>query len=147
MRKPTGKILNTVTSFLFLFTFLLNLTCYFGVFMKMRAVQLKISGGHATSGESTKNHKVARIMMIFVFVYILQYWAFCVYSVWLVVSEPSIVILLAAVFFTNLGGVFNMLAYTLLRRKSVHAESANTAMAPQPSMATNRTVVVKSQQF
>jgi len=89
----------------------------------MRSVQQKISGGQITSGESTKNLKVARVMMLFIVAYILQYWEYITYALWLVFGKPSVVIMEATVIFTNQGGVLNMLAYTLLRRMSLGVQS------------------------
>jgi len=148
MRKSSGIILNTVISFIFVFTFLVNVLCYLGIFLKMRSIQRKVSGGHATTGESIKNLRVARIMMIFVLVYLLQFWAYLVYSMWLVFAEPSIAILWGTVFFTNLGGVLNMFAYTLLRRRSlrVQLESQGT-MFQNHSTTSTRSPVVKTQKF
>ena len=56
-------------------------------------------------------------MMLFVVVFMVQYWAFCVYCMWTIFSEPPVTITWAGIFFSNLGGALNLVAYTMVRRK------------------------------
>ena len=57
-------------------------------------------------------------LTVFVAVYILQYFPGVVTSLWSMAELPPIQCVGFTVIFTNLGGVFNFLAYTLLRRRS-----------------------------
>ena len=62
--------------------------------------------------------KTARIMMLFVVAYIGQWWTLVAYGIWtLFGQQPHIAIVTMDVFFPNLGGVWNFLAYTFLRNK------------------------------
>ena len=51
-------------------------------------------------------------------------WVFnVVYSIWAKFEEPQIWVFIAKVIFCNLGGLFNGLAYTVMRRRYLKAES------------------------
>ena len=53
-------------------------------------------------------------MMLFVAVFTVQYWTFCVYCMWFLAEEPPVVITWAVAFFSNLGGM--LIAYKVVRR-------------------------------
>lgn len=58
-------------------------------------------------------------MMLFVAVYLAQWWAGSTYGFWNLFEEPHIVINVATVVFSNLGGTFNLIVYLQLQRKKV----------------------------
>ena len=64
-------------------------------------------------------------MMIFVAVFILQWWCFVVYTVWNMVSIPPPTIFVIAVIFINLGGIYNAIAYTIIRQKLQNQKRQN----------------------
>ena len=130
LSNPIGPLFNIIVSAMLVATFATNFICYVAIFLKMRAVELKLlqgatgqrvtsadGGAGAGGSNSTKYHSVARIMMLFVVVFMVQYWAFCVYCMWFLVEEPPVVITWAVVFFPNLGGMLNLMAYTVMRRR------------------------------
>ena len=65
--------------------------------------------------------------MVFVAVYILQYSALVVANLWFLKELPPIWLLVSVVTLTNLGGVFNFAAYTLMRRKKRRTENERGA--------------------
>ena len=47
------------------------------------------------------------------------------YSMWTFFSDPHIAITVGAVIFSNMGGVFNFLSYTYVRKRQASVESGN----------------------
>ena len=137
-----GAIASYAITVLLILTLVLNLVCYVTVLARMRSVEQRLHQGPPQPGSSeTKYHSVARIMMLFVFVYMLQYWAYAVFSVWQrVYDDVSIVVMWGAVFFSNMGGVFNTVAYTVLRRRlrGVQPEGGTTVMSRAVSTRATR---------
>ena len=123
MSKRAGAIASYAVAVFLMSVIILNLACYVTVLAKMRSVERKLRLGptHNSSADqsgSTKYHGVARIMMLFVFVYILQYWALCIFSVWGIFAEPSVVIIWFAVFCSNMGACSIWLLTRLYARDS-----------------------------
>ena len=46
-----------------------------------------------------------------------QYWASMIYAAWSLFGQPHIAVIMLVVVFHNMGGVFNFLAYTFIRRR------------------------------
>jgi hypothetical protein len=46
-----------------------------------------------------------------------QWWPLVVFNIWARIATPSIVLLITAVLVINLGGVYNCIAYTVIRRR------------------------------
>ena len=95
--------------------FVTNALCYGAIYLKIRQVVQK-NTLKDSRGED-KYHKTARMMMLFVLVYLWQWWAFVVQALWGLVETPHIIIYILGVFIINLGGVYNALAYTFIRKK------------------------------
>ena len=67
-------------------------------------------------------------LTVFVAVYILQYFAAVITGLWSLGRSLPTACVILTVIFTNLGGVFNFVAYTLLRHQSI-------SVHPQPGAA------------
>ena len=81
-------------------------------------VSKSLAGKDTRAAEnSRKFHKTARVMMLFVAAYIAQWWPYVTHTTWRLFGEPHISITMLVTLFANMGGVFNFLAYTLLRNK------------------------------
>ena len=133
MRRPAGPVLLNVSSYTIILTFTFNLLCYGAVWIKLRQVSHQVAG--------SKYHRTARIMLVFVAVYMAQWWAYVVYSIWELIGVPHVVIRVCSVSFSNIGGLFNFVAYTLVRRRYAHVQQATqpkTLVAP--SGVTNTTL-------
>ena len=134
MREPAGPILNNVVAGVMILTFVFNLSCYGAVYFKIRQVAKKMAGSSKGGG---KYHKTAKVMMLFVAVYIGQWWAYIIYSLvglFTAPDPPHVAIMWASVFFSNMGGVFNFIAYSFVRKKQ-----SSVSEAPPPS--SNRTQI------
>src|SRR6218665_515255 len=80
-------------------------------------------------------------MLVFVGVFILQWWSFTLYNIWALVTTPPAPVLVIAVIFINLGGIYNAIAYTIIRRKLQNQKRQN-AVASGGDI--NKSTIVKS---
>ena len=71
----------------------------------------------AAGGGTSKYHKSANIMIIFVATYFFQNWPAMIYYIWAYFVDPPIALVVLLVVLVNMGGLFNAVAYTLIRRK------------------------------
>lgn len=88
-------------------------------------------------GKDSKYTKSAKTMMLFVAVYIAQWWSYVTYAVWNLFAEPHVVIMVASVLFSNLGGMFNLLTYILMKRQRKVGTTQKTA-APVSTVVTEK---------
>ena len=56
-------------------------------------------------------------MLLFVAAYLLQHWAFAVYSLWMLIEHPDLVITTAVTLFSNQGGVCNFVIFVQMQRQ------------------------------
>ena len=110
MRRRIGKLLSNMIACFMIIVFLFNVICYLGIWSRIRQVM-------KTQKNGKKYGKTAKVMMLFVAAYIGQWWAYVVHSIWSFFGESHVTIFWGAVFFSNMGGVFNFLAYTFIRKR------------------------------
>ena len=69
----------------------------------------------------------------------LQYWPFVVLALWSLVSTPPFPVLMMIVVVCNMGGVYNAVVYTVIRRKytAVVEPTEGQMEAPPPTRSTN----------
>lgn len=84
-----------------------------GVYMKRSAKQ----SGNAHN----KYLRSTKVMLIFVLVFIFQWWPLAVFAIWAIFAVPHLAILIICVTVINLGGVYNAIAYVFLRTHMVQA--------------------------
>ncbi len=110
-------------------SFFTILGCYAAVWFTIRRqTKLQTSAGSEAARKVAKYHRIARIMMIFVVAYVAQWWPLIVSAVWglFTGTVAHVVVLWAAVFFCNMGGVFNCVAYTVIRRRYQRVQDQST---------------------
>ncbi len=112
-----------------LFIFIaLNIIFYVGIWIKIKNISkgLNISkdtfqtiGGKTVRVSEKKNQyqNTAKLLILFVVAYTAQWWPFFIYSVWYYIAIPHIYLAVCITIFANMGGLFNFLAYTLIRKK------------------------------
>jgi hypothetical protein len=110
MRRRLGELLNNLVASIMIIAFVFNVGCYLGIWIRIRQVMQGQKTGH-------KYGRTAKVMMLFVAAYIGQWWAMITFITWKIFSEPHISIAWAAVFFSNMGGVFNFFAYSFIKKK------------------------------
>ncbi len=125
MRKPSAPSVLNAYAIYMICVFLVNLVCYLMVWLKIRRVERNL-GATGQSSRQRKYHRIAKVMAFFVMVYLGQYWAFFVFSFWGLFGIPSVGIISCSVAFGNLGGAFNCLAYTLIRRRYQNVGTGET---------------------
>ena len=119
MRKTGGIIVTNIVAGTIVIVFLYNSISYLGIWMKVRRVT-KSSSTKTT--DQKKYLRSARVMLLFVAAFILQWWAYVIYCIWNFFTEPHVVIIVGAVTFSNMGGLFNFLAYTYIRKKQANVQ-------------------------
>ena len=116
LRKPSGPYVTNTQSAIFLVIFFAVLVCYLLVWGKIRQVTRAARALGGRTGQSS-NTKTARVMMLFVVAYMAQWSFFVVYSIWSLIDLPNLASIIAVVILCNMGGLFNFLAYTFIRRQ------------------------------
>ena len=114
MRKEMGRVVASIHSIIMAGTMFLNSVFYGLVWFKIKQVTKNTN----TLGTSTKPKysRSASIMIKFVAAYILQWSSNVIFLIWSQIQMPPFVMVHLVVFTVNLGGLFNLVAYTLGRR-------------------------------
>ena len=133
MRTSSGVVLSNILSMAMLVTVLASVVCYVLVGLKIRKVASQ-TARMLQNNNMRKCYRTGSIMMLFIAAYISQWTAYVVRSVWLFFGEPQDWVVISAVFMCNMGGVFNAIAYTILRRR-LRKRSLKT-LKPSPVVAT-----------
>ena len=115
-RKSYAPLVDNIVSASFFAIFVANGLCYIAVVSKIRASQkkLKYAGNHG--GASRQEFKTATVVMVLVAAYLFQFSSVLVHTVWIRIAPPHYMIYIIQAIFINLGGVYNMLAYTVVRK-------------------------------
>jgi hypothetical protein len=95
--------------------FVVNAVCYGAIYYRIRKAAMSQVG--ASGNAQPKYHKTAKLMLLFVAVYLFQWWAFVAQAIWSFAGSPADAMYIVTVFFVNLGGVYNALVCTIIRRK------------------------------
>ena len=83
-------------------------------------------GGQAVGGnDQSKYANTAKMLILFVVAYFAQWWPLVLLSAWSYVAPPPDVLMVLVVIFVNAGGVYNCLAYTVIRRRLRAASSGH----------------------
>ena len=102
----------------------LQLVVFVGVLISYGGIWFKIKSTTQLMNADTKRYQnSARLMMIFVVVFIFQWWPNTLLFLWGFVSTPPPQINMLSGFIINMGGVCNCIAYTFIRR-SLQKEAA-----------------------
>ena len=124
MRNTGGVIVTNTMAATMVAVFIFNSVSYLGIWMKVR----KVSKSSATTSADQKKYlKSARIMLLFVAAFILQWWAYVIYCLLSFFTEPHVVIVVGAVTFSNMGGLFNFLAYTYIRKRQASVQTGSVS--------------------
>ncbi len=116
MRTSLGPILANTQAVLVLVLFMVILMMYLMVWYKL----VKFSKTKSTSsgvGMKSKYDSAARIMMLFVAAFLVQWWPAILFGTWSVFELAHVSVAVLVVLFCNCGGVYNFVAYTVMRKK------------------------------
>ncbi len=134
MRKALGVLVANIMAVTMIAIFLYNSISYLGIWYK-----IKKASKTSASTDQKKYHRSAQTMLFFVAAFIGQWWVFIIFNVWSFFASPHYVIVFAVVIFANMGGVFNFLAYSYVRKRqaSVHSQTSQEAKTvPSSARAT-----------
>ena len=79
--------------------------------------------------------KSVRILMVFILVFLLQWWPWSTQAIWSRFTQPPNWLMVCVVLFCNLGGVLNAFAYTFLRRKHLLIVDNRIVQFPRPRLS------------
>ena len=101
--------------------FIINIICYTATWFK---IYTQSKNSQIMNDRSRRrHHRVAKIMMLFVLAFFIQWWSLTLYGVWpLFCDKKPLVLLALGSIFCNLGGVWNAGVYILIR---VYKENKN----------------------
>ena len=121
VRSVYHDVINMFYSILAIITFVCCAVCYGAVWWKIRAtaqlMKVITKENGAFYHKKRSNNRSARIMSCFVLAFLSQWFAYIVYSVWSYLQTPPVWLLGINVCLCNMGGLFNFLAYTYVRRQ------------------------------
>ena len=103
-------LVNNIYGMMIFGVFLTNSICYTAVWIKIHKTSFQ-----GDVNEQTKRYqKTARMMMLFVVCYLVQYSTYIIQAFWTFAEVPAVAIYIVAVCLINLGGVYNAFAYTII---------------------------------
>ena len=121
------------------FTFF-ELIMFIGVALAYGSIWVTISRTSKLMGSDINRYQnSAKVMMVFVIVFILQWWSLALFNIWSLITPPPAVLLVLPVALINLGGVYNCIAYTVIRRRL-----RQQAAAQGPKVVVGRMEAAKS---
>ncbi len=155
LSKPNSDIAYNIYTYVMVILGILDIIFYIVTWITISHTARSLS--KATSGDETfkmecgkmvnikeqRHTKTAKLLTFFVLAYFLQWWPFFLYSFWAYVEIPPIMMIELNVIFTNLGGLFNFVAYTFVRRQYRSQGKAyrnkGQSMSTSPTTSTDAT--------
>lgn len=114
MGSSSGRMYAQVVSLIQISSFGLIGVAYGAIWMKIQRTTSLMTDRTSTE---QRYQSSARVMLIFVAVFILQWWSLTLFNVWVLVATPPSAVLVLSVLLINFGGVYNCIAYTVIRRR------------------------------
>ena len=112
LRTKAGVIYAQILAYVEILIFGTIFLSYGVILIKLRTSSLRM-----VDSSTMRYRNSAKLMMIFVVVFIFQWWSLVLVNIWSLVSQLPEGIFLLPVVVVNLGGVYNCLAYTVIRRR------------------------------
>ena len=115
MRQSYGLLVHNFYGMSMVVVLLANIVCYGAVLCKIQSVK-RTNQGVKSTNQNSKYHKTVVMMVAFVAAYLFQWCPVAVNSIWNLVGTAHVAIYIIQVVTVNLGGVYNAVAYTVIRR-------------------------------
>ena len=104
-----GRLLSTIQSIMTAIIFGLLLICYGSIAVKVIITNRRSQRTHA------RHIRPIKVMAVFLVAYLIQWWP-TVTLAFVLGHQTSLATIITIVIFCNLGGAFNALAYTVIRK-------------------------------
>ena len=99
---------------------IMNILLYTLTWQKIHSETRRIRKTLGSKPASVKaEHQAAKAMSLFVAAFFVQWWALSIYGIWALVGQVPEEYFYLLITFDNLGGVFNLVVYILIRRKKL----------------------------
>lgn len=119
--KPSATMVNNIYSSLMIACFCLAVFVYTSIWVKVSRTSELLKSFATTS--SSKSLRLAKNLSLLVAAYFTQWSPFIVYALWSFSEPPHPVLLVLSTISCNLGGLYNMVAYTVIRMKQQPSET------------------------
>ena len=114
-------IMNYIISITLLSFFGFNSIIYLLVGRKLRKAAVTLNDIAVNAQiQIEKYNRSAKVMLLFVLAFLAQWVCVMAFYIWALLAMPPLAMVVLVVIFANLGGVFNFIAYTWLKRKFVN---------------------------
>ena len=112
LRYPSGQIYSQVVSIIQIVSFATVSIAYAAIWIKIWRTARRVD-----CSWTDRYQNAAKIMMIFVAVFIFQWWSLVMSNIWFLVETPPPWVIIITVTLVNMGGIYNLVAYTIIRRR------------------------------
>ena len=127
LRKPNGKYVFDFCGALLCLMTALDAIFYLAIWWEIKGTSSLIKKSSSSAqfqgrqsvcnNDQSKYANTAKMLILFVVAYFAQWWPLVLLSAWSYVAPPPVAITILVVIFVNAGGVYNCLAYTVIRRR------------------------------
>ena len=121
MNKSSGVMVNVFYAGTMLLVIVSDIFFYSAVWRKISSTAKQLEGFENSDENIKKSRKsrlrTARLTMQFVLAYIIQWIPYMIYAGWSFFAESHPSLLVISTILCNLGGLFNLLVYTIARRR------------------------------
>ena len=140
-RKPEGVIIYTIYTSMVVGVFAINSICYTSVCITIKRSSADVAKFQDSTCDLQQRHaqsrrvvRMSKSLTLIVAAYICQWWPFLVLTFWSYIGKPHIAWLIVVVVFCNAGGIFNGVAYTVMK---VRNQSNGSKRASQLESSSN----------
>ena len=128
MNKTSGVMVNIFYAGTMLLVIISDIFFYSAVWRKISSTAKQLEGFGNSDENIKKSRKsrlrTARLMMQLVLAYICQWTSYMIYSFWNFFTQAHPALLVISTTSCNLGGLFNLLAYTVARERKQRPRSS-----------------------
>ena len=115
---PSGRIMSNVSAVILLFIFITCIVVYTVLWIKIKRTSKDIQSQSDSQSKKSKYTRTGQVMMLFVVAFLMQWWPWATQAVLsYVLSQLPLGIIFAVVSLCNMGGTFNAIVYTVMRKR------------------------------
>ena len=113
----SGRIMSNVSAVILLFIFVTCIVVYTDLWIKIKRTSKDIQSQSDSQSKKSKYTRTGQVMMVFVVAFLMQWWPWATQAVMsYVLSQLPLGIIFAVVSLCNMGGTFNAIVYTVMRK-------------------------------
>ena len=119
METVSGRIMSNVSAGILLFIFVTCIVVYTVLWIKIKRTSKDIQSQSGSQSKKSKYTRTGQVMMLFVVAFLMQWWPWATQAVmsYIVSGDLPLWIIFAVVSLCNMGGTFNAIVYTVMRKR------------------------------